>query len=441
MLKGLAYLLIYDEEGNNIVNKNLAETFDQIDKKDYWEAIASDIQQKGAKYFNQLISGEGILYSEIVSNVCKEMHIIYDDDVSCLRKESDLFTLLNKEPIDLFNNENEITDYKELIKFFRAFGDVDFKSQGLEIVKNAAIGTAIGSIVGGVLFGKKGAIGGGALGGLFNSLFNQVNKPDYKFLVTIVMYVAYLRKIYNLKNKTQEILSIYDQDVYLKPGTVIMCRLDLDAKGEAVNAKHTGIYVGGEDPNGKVIIDLHRTDDKTNFLNGTYEINYVTFDEFTNESKNKFVYVPFSNVGVISSKDVASRAINSCGLTGIYSLLSNNCNYFSTYCLTGVYPPNSEGCDKFGKCENQEEAVYIHKVNIQDDGLAKNVDEPVQKMLLTSSKAINDFLDNLTGRFNYLNNVLKDDFDMTRWVGVPINALKNPNKTTKVIIERNNLLN
>lgn len=82
-LDDLVYLLIYDKDGNARLTEELTMT--DVYKKYkprhslYWKEIASEIQCFGANSLATIFrGGKGVLYKEILCDVCKKLKVSYD---------------------------------------------------------------------------------------------------------------------------------------------------------------------------------------------------------------------------------------------------------------------------------------------------------------------------------------------------------------------------
>jgi len=109
------------------------------------------------------------------------------------------------------------------------------------------------------------------------------------------------------------------------PGSIVLCSLAGNL------ADHSGIYVG----NGNVIElhgegYIHKVSAET-FLRGS---DYGGFPLRTGIS----IYVACSGTKPIASNGIKTRAEKKCDQIVDYSLFSNNCHDFSSYCISGKVP-------------------------------------------------------------------------------------------------------
>ena len=118
---------------------------------------------------------------------------------------------------------------------------------------------------------------------------------------------------------------VFKDHVEPVPGSIVLCSL----AGEP--ADHSGIYVGNGD-----IIELHGEGyihkiSAENFLRGSDDGNFPLRTGIS-------IYVACSGTKPIGSNTIKQRAEKKCGQTVDYSLFSNNCHDFTSYCICGETP-------------------------------------------------------------------------------------------------------
>ncbi|RBP84704.1 hypothetical protein EBI01_03980 [Marinomonas rhizomae] len=104
-------------------------------------------------------------------------------------------------------------------------------------------------------------------------------------------------------------------------GSILYCDLAFGA------AEHSGIYVG----NNQVV---HK--------NGQGAVELVSINQFKNTISAITIYISCNSNGEpIGDEHVANDAEMMIGTNSTYSLLSNNCHQFCSYCITGNFTSNT----------------------------------------------------------------------------------------------------
>ncbi|MDR1662051.1 MAG: DUF3944 domain-containing protein [Azoarcus sp.] len=106
-LNDLAYCLAHDNDGKPLHTENLTLSAGYYpDHDQHWQTIAAEIQYLGADLLAKGgCDGQGILYKDILTNVCKELQIDYDEFSSTKAIESKLLAnilskALKKAPLE-----------------------------------------------------------------------------------------------------------------------------------------------------------------------------------------------------------------------------------------------------------------------------------------------------------------------------------------------------
>ena len=127
------------------------------------------------------------------------------------------------------------------------------------------------------------------------------------------------------------VIDNYVRDTVKEPkeGSLVYCDLAFNT------VEHTGIYIGN-----KQIVHL----------NGDGLVEIVTPKQFLDRldglNTAVSIYTSCKGTEAVGSKEVAKRAKNMVGNKVAYSLFSNNCHKFSSYCLSGDEHNNNT---RFGK--------------------------------------------------------------------------------------------
>lgn len=123
-------------------------------------------------------------------------------------------------------------------------------------------------------------------------------------------------------------------------GSIVYCKMKV---ANFLNIEHSGIYVGGDNPN-KVIIDLHKIkpseiqslhleEEPKQSWDKTYIINYSSWEDFFDKSQDRTAYFAYNNDQIVCSEEIAQKAEARLGEIGKYNLINDNCLIFTIDCL------------------------------------------------------------------------------------------------------------
>jgi len=112
----------------------------------------------------------------------------------------------------------------------------------------------------------------------------------------------------------------FDTKVMPKKGSVLYCDLSFGI------AEHSGIYVG---------------DNRIVHLNGKGEIEAVSPAAFLSPFALQDIYVSCMENSAVGSERVANHALSMVGKKRNYNFVMNNCQQFTTGCLTGNFENSS----------------------------------------------------------------------------------------------------
>lgn len=185
------------------------------DHTQYWKEIAEEIQLFGGNTFANLWRGSGVLYKEVLCDVCDKMKVNYNEYSSTEMIENNLLMTILERALEKMSKEElkELGDELGMqninllapevlagvfIKIFKAGG---FKSYQMTLViVNAILKAIIGrglTFAGNRVLVKAMAILTGPIGWTITGLFSAVDiaSPAYRVTIPAVIQVAYLRKL------------------------------------------------------------------------------------------------------------------------------------------------------------------------------------------------------------------------------------------------------
>ena len=219
-LKDFAELLIYDKNGTERLtgNMDLAKRYKyQPDCRQYWQELAAEFQLFGGNSIANLFRGnEGVLYKEILRDVCDKMKVKGFSESQSTEWNEQLFmvqmipTIIEQMPPDMLKaiadelgmeNTNNITPQVCTAAFIKLFRMGGFKSyqisliivnaiwkflfgRGLTIAANATITRILGIFMGPV---------GWTLTGIWTAI--DIASPAYRITVPAVFQIIYLRSL------------------------------------------------------------------------------------------------------------------------------------------------------------------------------------------------------------------------------------------------------
>lgn len=217
-LDDLVHLLIYDKDDSPRYTEMLTMNDDYKkycpDHHQYWQAIATELQHFGGNTFMNLFrNGRGVLYKEILCDVCNKLKVNYSSNSSTRQIEQNLLLKILQDALENMSQQEIETMARELgieestlisgstinaamISIFRAGGFTSYKI--LVTVVNAVLKALIGrglTIGGNTILTKIAAIWVGPIGWAITALWSLSDISGTAFRVTIpaVIQVAYLR--------------------------------------------------------------------------------------------------------------------------------------------------------------------------------------------------------------------------------------------------------
>lgn len=227
-LDQLVYIVTHDKDGGERTTETL--TVNDLYKrfypehKEYWKQIAEEVQLFGGNTFANIFRlGEGVLYKEVLCDVCDKMKVNYNKDSSTKKIESNLLLKVLEDALEKMSPEEIRNLGKELglkntegltsqaltgafIAVFRAGG---FKSYQLTlIIVNAILKALIGrglSLGGNVLLTRTAAILTGPIGWVITGIWTAIDVagPAYRVTIPAVIEIAYLRTLDENRNAVE----------------------------------------------------------------------------------------------------------------------------------------------------------------------------------------------------------------------------------------------
>ena len=218
-LDDLVYCLTHDKDGNVRLTEELTLS-DQYkshnpDHHQYWELIAAEVQCFGANTFATLFrGGKGVLYKEVLTDVCDKMKVNYNKDSSTETIENNLLMKILTDALNKMSQQ-ELKELAEAVGIknvsalnaeafigvfqavFRAGG---FKSYQLTlIIVNAILKALIGrglSFAGNAALTRTMAILTGPIGWVITGIWTAIDiaSPAYRVTIPAVIQIAALRQ-------------------------------------------------------------------------------------------------------------------------------------------------------------------------------------------------------------------------------------------------------
>ena len=218
-LDDLVYCLTHDKDGLLRIAEELTLSEDykaySPDHKKYWSLIAAEVQCFGANTFVTILrGGKGVLYREVLIDVCDKMKVNYNSDSSIVKIENNLLMKILTDALEKMTpeelkelaaatgmkNTDNITPEMMVGVFQAIFRMGGFKSYQLTlIVVNAVMKALIGrglSFAGNAALTKTMAILTGPIGWAITGVWTLTDIAGAAYRVTIpaVIQIAILRQ-------------------------------------------------------------------------------------------------------------------------------------------------------------------------------------------------------------------------------------------------------
>lgn len=218
-LNDLVYCLTHDKNGVVRLTEELT-TSDSYkahhpNHHQYWKSIAAEIQCYGANSFATMLrGGEGVVYKEVLTDVCDKMKVNYNSSSSVEKIENNLLMKIltdaieNMTPQELkelaestgVKNTSGVTPEAMVGVFQAVFRAGGFKSYQLTlIIVNAVMKALIGrglSFAGNAALTRTMAVLTGPIGWVITGLWTAIDVagPAYRVTIPAVIQVAVLRQ-------------------------------------------------------------------------------------------------------------------------------------------------------------------------------------------------------------------------------------------------------
>jgi uncharacterized protein YaaW (UPF0174 family) len=230
-LNDLVYCLVHDKDGNVRLTEELTtnETYKAStpDHKQYWELIAAEIQCFGGNTFATMFrGGKGVLYKEVLQDVCDKLKVNYNSDATVEKIEQNMLMKILTDAVEKMTpaelkeladsvgikNANLLTSEAMLGVFQAVFKAGGFKSYQLTlIIVNAILKALIGrglSLAGNVALTRTMAVLAGPVGWVITGAWTAIDIASPAFRVTIpaVIQVAALRQKYLYEKQADQVV-------------------------------------------------------------------------------------------------------------------------------------------------------------------------------------------------------------------------------------------
>lgn len=218
-LNDLVYCLTHDNNGSTRLTEELTSSADYKlhypDHRMYWRDIAAEIQCFGANSFATILrKGKGVLYREVLIDVCSKLKVNFSKNSSVERIEKELLSKILEDALDKMSNDqlNELasslgvkntqlfTKQVALASFIKIFQMGGFKSYQLTvIIANTILKTLVGrglTFAGNAALTRTAAVLTGPIGWALTGAWTAVDLagPAYRVTIPAVIQIAVLRQ-------------------------------------------------------------------------------------------------------------------------------------------------------------------------------------------------------------------------------------------------------
>lgn len=227
-LNDLVEVLTKDKDGNPRLTEDLTsnDLFKRFypDHKEYIDLILAELQTFGGNSFANMFRGGGVLYKEILCDVCDKMKVNYNKNSSTERIEGNMLMKIFEDAVEKMSPE----ELKEIVKDLN-LKTTNFTAQGITAALQLAINRSgilaykialiVANAVWKALFGhglKLAANAGitrsigvfaGPIGWIITGLWTAIDLagPAYRVTIPAVIQIAYLRQLsYQEKNEEKK---------------------------------------------------------------------------------------------------------------------------------------------------------------------------------------------------------------------------------------------
>lgn len=229
-LNDLVYCLTHDKDGKVRYTEGLTGTDEYKEynpnHRQYWQLIAVEIQCFGANTFATLIrGGEGVLYREVLMDVCNKLKVNYNKNASVEKIENHLLMKILEDALEKMSPEelqelartvglenlSGVTPEIMVGVFQAVFKAGGFKSYQLTlIIVNAVMKALFGrglSLAGNAALTRIMSILTGPIGWAITGVWTAIDiaGPAYRVTIPAVIQVAVLRQKYLYDESAKQI--------------------------------------------------------------------------------------------------------------------------------------------------------------------------------------------------------------------------------------------
>ncbi|KMK52525.1 hypothetical protein RO21_00460 [[Actinobacillus] muris] len=228
-LDNLVNILTKDKKGESLLTETLTSERNYIryypDHQKYWKEIAQELQLFGGNTFMNLIKGgKGVLYKEVLCDVCDKMKVNYNKSSSVKRIEENLLmkilqtTLEKMTPEELkklaiemgLKNVEEFNPQKIAAAFICMFNLGGFTSYKITlIIVNAVMKALFGhglKLAANAALARWVSILTGPVGVAITSIWTLIDiaGPAYRVTIPAVIQIAYLRSLSEFRDEIDQ---------------------------------------------------------------------------------------------------------------------------------------------------------------------------------------------------------------------------------------------
>ncbi len=230
-LKDLFEVLVYDENRTLRMNEELTNSTEYKrygrDYAKYPERIAEELQRYGGNTFANFFRGEGVLYKEILCDVCDHLKVSYNEKSNISLIEQNMLAKLLKDSLEQMSKKDleELCHELDMTNIDKMIGENKqvlsasvltlFKTGGshsyplaiavADAMAKKTLGHGLSSVVGKVALKKVAGILAGPIGWAIMGALVSINLagPAYRVTVPVCFVVATLRRKPKQINKTK----------------------------------------------------------------------------------------------------------------------------------------------------------------------------------------------------------------------------------------------
>lgn len=218
-LNDLVWVLTHNKDGNEILTEGLTlkDSYKKFypDHNKYWQDIAAEVQCFGANTFATLLrGGKGVLYREVLFDVCDRLKVNYNKSSSTERIEDGLFMKILDDSIEKMSpaelkelceelgikNTSGLTPQIAITSFQTIFKLGGFKSYQLAVIVVNAVWRALFghglTVLENATLTRVLSILTGPIGWIITGIWTAIDiaGPAYRITIPAVLQVAMLRK-------------------------------------------------------------------------------------------------------------------------------------------------------------------------------------------------------------------------------------------------------